>query len=206
MRQTKGIPMGDPLSPGMTIGACAWMEGKWLETMQEHKDKFRAKRFMDDILIITAQTPEWNDKELIRSFKDQCYETLKLEEGNDGTFLETRYWKLGNKIRYRLKNDNEQGKAKIWRYQHWHSNVPFMQKRATLTACLRKVQQQASDPAAMGSSALEKIAEFRGLRYPDSVLWKACNYLGASSNNRTWITIRDALREHHTVQRPVISP
>ena len=63
MRQTKGIPMGDPLSPGMTIGACAWMEGKWLETMQEHKDKFRAKRFMDDILIITAQTPEWNDKE-----------------------------------------------------------------------------------------------------------------------------------------------
>ena len=26
LKQAKGIPMGDPLSPGMTIGACAWME------------------------------------------------------------------------------------------------------------------------------------------------------------------------------------
>ena len=24
--QAEGIPMGDPLSPGMTIGTCAWME------------------------------------------------------------------------------------------------------------------------------------------------------------------------------------
>ena len=92
--------------------------------------------------------------------------------------------------------DNEKGQEKVWRYQHWYSNVPFMQKRATLTACLRKVQQQASDPAAMGTSALDKITEFRRLRYPDSVLWKACNYLGASSGNRAWITIRDALQEH----------
>ena len=177
--------MGDPLSPGMTIGACAWMEGKWLRTMQEHKKQFRAKRFMDDILMITAQNQSWDDETFLTSFKETCYETLKLEEGNDGTFLETRYWKLGNRIRYRLKNDNEKGEEKIWRYQHWYSNVPFMQKRATLTACLRKVQQQASDPAAMGTSALEKIAEFRRLRYPDSVLWKACNYLGASSSDRT---------------------
>ena len=26
-RQVKGIPMGDPNSPGMCIGACAWMDG-----------------------------------------------------------------------------------------------------------------------------------------------------------------------------------
>ena len=183
MKQSIGIPMGDPLSPGMTIGACAWMEGKWLDKMREQRGHFRAKRFMDDILMITAQAETWDQETFLTGFKQSCYETLNLEEGNDGTFLETRYWKLGNRIRYRLKNDNENGKHKVWRYQHWHSNVPFMQKRATLTACLRKVQQQASDPAAMGTSALDKIAEFRRLRYPESVLWKACNYLGANASN-----------------------
>ena len=44
------------------------------------------------------------------------------------------------------------------------------------------------------ASALDKIAEFRRLHYPDSVLWKACNYLGANTGEGMWITIRDALR------------
>jgi hypothetical protein len=35
MRQVGGIPMGDPLSPGMTIGACAWMEKEWMQTLTE---------------------------------------------------------------------------------------------------------------------------------------------------------------------------
>ena len=29
--QVQGIPMGDPLSPGMTIMTCAWMEREWME-------------------------------------------------------------------------------------------------------------------------------------------------------------------------------
>ena len=51
-KQISGIPMGDPLSPGMTIGTCCWMENKWMQEVQD-KDKqtFRAKRYMDDILI-----------------------------------------------------------------------------------------------------------------------------------------------------------
>ena len=30
LRQKKGIPMGDALSPGMTIGTCGWMEHEWM--------------------------------------------------------------------------------------------------------------------------------------------------------------------------------
>ena len=75
----------------------------------------------------------------------------------------TRFWIEGDQIRFRLKNDNEGHDQKVWRYQHFDSNTPFLQKRATLTACLRKVQHQSSDKAAMGYSALEKIAEFRRL-------------------------------------------
>ena len=44
-------------------------------------------------------------------------------------------------------NNNEGGGANssVWRYQHFYSDSAFLQKRATLTACLRKVQKMASD-------------------------------------------------------------
>ena len=197
LRQVGGIPMGDPLSPGMTIGACAWMESEWLQTIaKEDRKYFMAKRFMDDICLVYAKTQEWDSEKFSNDFSaSECYQKpLKLESGKDGTFLETRFWVDGDRIRHKLKNDNEGGHVKVWRYQHWDSNTPFLQKRATLTACLRKVQQQASDPAAMIPSALDKIAEFRRLRYPESVLQKACTFLGASTGEGTWITVRNALR------------
>ena len=47
-RQVKGIPMGDPNSPGMCIGACAWMEMEWMKGLDtETKKRFRAIRYMD---------------------------------------------------------------------------------------------------------------------------------------------------------------
>ena len=56
----------------------------------------------------------------------------------------------------------------------------------------------------MAEGALEKIAEFRRLRYPINVLKKTCAYLGATTGIGTWIDVRDALRdETSTVQRPV---
>ena len=163
------------------------------------------RRYMDDILMIYAETAQWNHQQFLDDFiKSECYqEPLRLEEGKDGTFLETRFWISQNNIRHRLKNDNEV-EQKIWRYQHWQSNVPFTQKRATLTACLRKVQHQASDRAALGSSALDKIAEFRRLGYPDTVLHGACTFLAATSGEGAWITIRNALRSQATVQRPAV--
>ena len=97
-------------------------------------------------------------------------------------------------IKHKLKNDNEGGKDNVWRYQHFYSNTAFLQKRATLTACLRKAQSMASDPQRVREGALEKITEFRRLRYPLSVLQKACNYLGAMSGEGMWITVRNALR------------
>ena len=47
----------------------------------------------------------------------------------------------------------------------------------------------------MAESALAKIAEFRRLRYPINVLRKTCAYLGATTGEGAWITIRDALRD-----------
>ena len=189
--------MGDPLSLGMTVGTCAWMENEWLQTIAPFdRHYFRMKRFMDDILLAYAKSPSWDSDKFIADFTEsQCYQKpLKLEEGKDGVFLETRYWTDGWKIYHKLKNDNSGGEAKVWRYQHWYSNTPFLQKRATLTACLRKVHHQASGPNMIKQGALDKIAAFRRLHYPLSVLQKACSLLGASPGEGTWITVRDVLR------------
>ena len=85
--QRDGIPMGDPLSPGMCIGACAAMEQKWLANLPERwKQHFRAKRYMDDILIIAAENPRWEYNQLEGSLS-ACYDDpLKLEKGKDGVW------------------------------------------------------------------------------------------------------------------------
>ena len=98
------------------------------------------------------------------------------------------------RIRFRLKNDNE-AETTIRRYQHFRSETPFLQKRATLTAALRRVQRMSSDADCMSTGAGHKIAEFRRLRYPLSVIRQACSFLAATTAEPTWICVRDALRE-----------
>ena len=196
-RQRHGIPMGDPISPAMAIAACGWMEDEWMQQLtQGDKNRFRARRFMDDILMVYAKNDEWDHEQFIRDFEESaCYHApLELEEGKAGTFLETRYEVNGKEFDYKLKNDNEAGERKIWRYQHVHSFSTFAQKRATLTACLKKVHHMASSPATLWESALAKVAEFRRLRYPLGVLRGACTYLGANTGEGTWITVRNTLR------------
>ena len=64
-RQMEGIPMGDPLSPGMTIGTCAWMEDEWMQTIDEETKKyFRMKRYMDDVLYVYAKNENWEHEKL----------------------------------------------------------------------------------------------------------------------------------------------
>ena len=79
-----------------------------------------------------------------------------------------------------------------------HVATPYLQKRATMVACLRRVQRMSSDTHSMAESALAKIAEFRRLRYPINVLRKTCAYLGATTGEGAWINYD----QRHT-SRPV---
>ena len=137
----------------------------------------------------------WDAKKFTDEFiSSECYQKpLELEEGNEGTFLEVRYRIEDNRIRYKIKNDNEGEETKVWRYQHFQSGAPFLQKRATLMACLRKVQCMASDPLALVEGALAKIAEFQRLRYPISILTKACVFLAANTGETAWFRVKDKL-------------
>ena len=111
-RQISGIPMGDPVSPAMTIGTCCWMEKRWMgERSDREKLFFRARRYMDDILFMYLRSGKWDFQGLLDKFiASDCYwPPLELEDGAQNTFLETRFAldTSKNQIRMELKNDNE---------------------------------------------------------------------------------------------------
>ena len=69
-RQRWGIPMGDPLSPAMAIAACAWMESEWMQQLTDtDKRRFRARRFMDDILMCYAKNEHWDYSGFVADFE-----------------------------------------------------------------------------------------------------------------------------------------
>lgn len=193
-RQVNGIPMGDPISPGMTIGACGWMEKKWMQTLHCNvKQHFKAKRYMDDIICVIAKNSLWDHTTFINDLvESKCYQQpLRLEDGTQNTFLENTFEIRNNRFRWWLKNDNQPNQAPTkWRYQHFASHAPFLQKRSILQSCLRKVAKMACDREALTESALAKIAEFRRLQYPLNVCRGVCTYLGATTGEETWIHIR----------------
>ena len=123
------------------------------------------------------------------AFRSVC----TLTDGKPDTFLETRFEVKGNLIRHWLKNENEQGVTNVWRYQHFASHTPYIQKRALLTSTLQKVHCMASDVQALKLSALAKIGEFRKLYYPRPMIKAACTYMAASHGERTWLDIRDTI-------------
>ena len=190
-KQTKGIPMGDPHSPGMTIGTCAWMEQKWLRSLApEVRSRFRAKRYMDDVIIFATQGLDTG------SLLQTCYhKPLKLEDARQDTFLETTFRiEGGRSIRHWLKNDNMPGKPpSVWRYAHFHSYMAFDQKKAIMKACLQKVNYMASDNGVLESSAIQKLQEFAHLGYPYKLLWSMCTTMGVRTRNPTWFHIRDTM-------------
>jgi hypothetical protein len=195
-KQEMGIPMGDPHSPGMAIITCAWMEKEWMGNVDHDSKKFfRIKRFMDDILCFYVENEKWDHERFVKDLcESEIYvKPLTLEDGKEGTFLETRFQIQGNHIEHWLKNDNENG-TNVWRYNHFHSHGSVIQKRATLTACLKKVEYMASTKDFMVQSARVKLQEFKKLAYPNSILKGACTFLAATTGNDAWIRVRNTIR------------
>ena len=197
-KQVKGIPMGDPHSPGMTICACAWMEQEWMATLDQHtKTYFRAKRYMDDIFMIYVENNKFDHNRFLQDFAKECYlPPLKLEEANPNTFLEMTFEIHDNSVRHWLKNDNiPLQPPKIWRYAHFESHMSFQMKKSTLSAVMKKIHKMASDDRALYHSAIQKIHEFLHLEYPKKMLWTTCTTMGVLTRNTTWFDIRDELRD-----------
>ena len=72
----------------------------------------------------------------------------------------------------------------------------YEQKCTTLRACLKKVQNAASDDAALVTSGRKKLIEFLRLNYPLKLLWRTCTTLGVNTRNTAWFRIRDILEKN----------
>ena len=182
LKQEKGIPMGDSLSPGIAVGTTAWMEMEWMKSLNERtKEQFRAKRFMDDILMVTAKADHiWTRDKFIQDFKEStCYmPPLKLEDAGSETFLETRLALVqGSYFRYRLKNPNEGSEEQqlLWKYHHYSSFMPKRMKEGVMKGCFLKIFRMASDQENLEVSLCSKANEFMCLGYPsrmiDKIIW-----------------------------------
>jgi len=166
LHQIAGIPMGGPMSPGMTIGTCAWMEQEWLKGIHPlDTTLFRAARYMDDVLMFRATPPNWDSDKFAAAFKTECYfPPLNLEEVPGHDFLESTIHVCNGAPRYWLKNANSLGgETKVWRYQNFWSYSSLELKSAVFMCSLQKVQFYASDDAALFHSACQKIDEFTRL-------------------------------------------
>ena len=66
--------MGDAISPGETVIACAWMENEYMQGLQEEDKKhFSAGRYMDDVILVCKHESTWDYKGFQAALTNQCY-------------------------------------------------------------------------------------------------------------------------------------
>ena len=136
----------------MTIGMCGWMEREFMRSLhKDTKDNFKAKRYMDDVLLFMKKEG-WDATRFYEDFKrSECYmPPLRLEEANDGTFLETSFEVQHGRINYRLKNTNTRSKE-VWRYHSFDSYATFGQKRVLPPVSERLAIRTMAQGAALGA-------------------------------------------------------
>ena len=196
LKQVLGIPMGGPTSPGMTVGTCAWMEQEWLANLTKGTKRFFcAKRYMDDICMFVSESSLWDKDRFVKDFcESECYmPPLKLEDGDQSTFLETSFTIQDKRVEHCLKNVNpSDGPPKVWRYHKMDSYCPFAQKRALLISTLKKVDKMANTKDLLRQSAMQKLAEFEKHGYSRGMRRMACALLATTTAKREWLDVRDA--------------
>ena len=208
-KQSKGVPMGDAISPGATIIALAYMEHMFLSALSSiERKQFVGIRYMDDLLTIYKENRHAPIGDTLKRIRQSMYQgELKLEPAHDSQFLETRFEVSDDgHLLLRLKNTNEGTVIpKVWRYQHWHSATSYTLKRNILLAALKKVHHMASDKEQLAISARAKIHEFQRAGYPFGVIKFMCNSLAATTGQHIWRTVFTQTT-HFSTTSPTIYP
>ena len=103
--------------------------------------------YVDDIVLMTAKNEAWDHARFERDFETSIYfPPLKLidaSERNHGNYLEMEFAVVKNQMVRRLKNENKIGEVpQVWRYQHFESHGPSMQKRALVSSSLQRASAE----------------------------------------------------------------
>ena len=185
IRQTKGIPQGDSLSPAICIGTLAWYETQWMNKLTpKEKGNIKIARYLDDVLFMTNSNMK-NYKRVIESYKESCYPqglTLEGEEG-DNNFLETAIINTTTNIecRHRNKNANME-EQEFYRGKHAWSYNEERHKMGAMIGTFARIKRNSSKNDLAMISIQEKIQEFQTLNYTTKQCERALKYLASKYN------------------------
>lgn len=199
LQQTKGIPMGSPLSPILAILYCCRIESYFLDTLKINM-KFNSIRYIDDILIILSgkekEMTERNIQQLIVTMKhfyhNGCDVVMEIEEsGQNINFLENKISIFRDNLEIEYFNKNEENienenKQKIIRFKHWKSYEPEEQKLGLIIGFLTRISRLSNDENALLHNILCLIKELYLLGYPRRIINTALYKMELKTEQKIW--------------------
>jgi hypothetical protein len=192
LQQTKGIPMGSPLSPVLAIMVCAYYENMFFKTCStDERKRIEGIRYVDDIITIGGfEDNNLYDKsktmKVMHEFESCYHEDLILEEemiveNEFFTFLEGNI-KIddNNELIMKHKNINwanvrHYGKQKIKRFIHWSSFTSNRIKKSIVLGALNRILVHSSSEYWIIQSIMKLFFELYNLKYPFTFLRRIIN-------------------------------
>ena len=176
VRQCKGIPMGDSLSPAFAVGTCAWFEKKWMmKVPAQHKWRIKGIRYMDDVLMIINDEGWGRAQEFFDSFTEMggCYPApLSLSEDSGDTYLECKIHNKGSTVLMQHWNKNEGSEVhqRFYKGTHALSYSELTHKIGAMIGTLVRMKRNTSTNELLQISLAEKWKELKFLQYSKSTI------------------------------------
>ena len=170
IRQVKGIPQGDSLSPAVCIGTLGWYENAWMKKQSvKTKKNMRITRYLDDVLMVINANMKGHT-ETIKSYTTECSPPgLPLEgEGGECCYLETTIRNDGSNIECQHRNKNAtMTHQEYYRGKHAWSFNEEKHKFGAMIGTFLRIERNSSTTKLAFASMKEKIFEFRTLMCTD---------------------------------------
>ena len=213
LQQTKGVPMGSPLSPVLAIMVCAYYENTFFKTCSvDNRKRIEGIRYVDD--IITVGVFKENDQydksktlKVMHEFESCYHEDLVLEkehivDNEFFTFLEGNIKIDDTELIMKHKNINWVnlrcfGKQKIKRFIHWFSFTSNRIKRSIVLGALSRILVHSSSDYWILQSVMKLFFELYTLKYPFTFLRRTINMIRFKRKEKEniWKRLDEVLRK-----------
>lgn len=206
LKQTKGIPMGSPLSPVLSILVAAYYESRFFRSCSlDDRSRIEGIRYVDDIIALgiydsDCRSDRMRTKLVMDQFENHCYhDDLVLEKetvvDNSCIFLEADMKIHVDYVEMKHKNVNwsslvSYSRQKIRRYVHWYSHTSGKHKRAVIIGTMKRIAVHSSSVNFIMESMMKLFFELRVLEYPWNFIRKVIDRL-CNSNAFPWMKIKN---------------
>ena len=191
--QNHGVPMGDPLSPPISIATAAVYEKLWAKQHTHHaSNKLHLKRYVDDVIGFAIGN---EGKDLANDFIKNCYpKELSLTESSATQYLETNIHAHGNRITMEHNNKNyeslKQCKQDYYKVQRYDSFGPKKTKTGVLIGEFTRIAKCCNTLIGFCKSIKCKLYELHHvLKYPKAFLTDALEKVSMSRNDNIFSTL-----------------